>query len=136
MTQLLYVHVNPVIFMNLTNQKQNMKLFVSHIDPEFVNYGNDSKVGIAVPYISEISFDVIKCLHTSNVPLSKLKEYIDSLRGPITLKVGDILYVPKYDLYKAKSITFNKDQKDDFTKLGLKLGNKIEIGPLSYSKYP
>ena len=64
-----------------------------------------------------------------------MKEYISSLGTPISIKVNDIIYVPKLDLYKVKSIVFEKDEKEDITKLGLKLSKTIEVSQLSYSKY-
>lgn len=136
MTQVLCINVNPVVYMNLTNSKQNNKVFATYLSPELLSYDLGNSLGINLPKIVEIKFDTIKALKMSENPLNKLKEYISNLSDPVLLKVGDIFYVPKYDIYKVKAITFEKDEREDLTQLGLKLSKSIEIGPLSYSKYP
>lgn len=136
MTQVLFIHVNPVVYMNLTNNNLNDKVFVKPLNAEFQNFELTSDIGINLPRIKELNLYTIKALKKSDKPQEVLKKYINSLTSPIAIKVNDIIYVPKYDLYKVKSIVFEKDYKEEITKLGLKLPKKVEVSQLSYSKYP
>ena len=122
--------------MNLTNNKLNKKVFVSPLKAEYLNHNPSSELGLSLPKIKELNLYTIKALRKSDNPIEAIKKYLNDLTEPIALKVNDILYVPKYDLYKVKSIVFEKDYKDEINKLGLKLPKKIEVGQLSYSKYP
>lgn len=136
MTHALNIHVNPITYMNLTNNKLNFEVFARPISSDLLCHDPSTSLGIKIPKIKELKLYSIKTLKKSDEPLNTIKKYINSLAGPIPIKVNDILYIPKYDLYKVKSITFEKDYKEEITKLGLKLPKTIEVSQLSYSKYP
>ena len=135
-TQVLYLHVNPVVFMNLTNNKLNNRVFAKPISSDLLNHDPTTELGINLPKIKELKLHSIKALKKSDNQLKAIQDYVKSLKSPIALKVNDFIYVPKYDLYKIKSIVFEKDYKEEITKLGLKLPKTIEVSQLSYSKYP
>ena len=86
--------------------------------------------------LNKLSLQTIKTLKKSENQKDAVEKFYHELKEPLPLKVNDIIYVPKYDLFKVKSIVFEKDYKDDITSLGLKLSKRVEVGPLSYSKYP
>ena len=108
MTQSYFIHVNPVIYMNLTDNKENMNVLIKPIGFDLLNHDPSSSLGINLPKIKELKVSWIKGLRKSKELKNTMRDYINSLPHPIPIKVNDIIYVPKYDLFKVKSIIFEK----------------------------
>jgi ATP-dependent 26S proteasome regulatory subunit len=135
-SDILTLHVNPITHMNLNNANQNNWVFVKNMHSDLHDYSTRAKYGIDLPKIKELKLSIIKTLKRSDNPLKAFENYIRNLSAPLAIKINDVIFVPKYDLFKVKSIVFEKGQKEEITKLGMKLPKTIEVSQLSYSKYP
>jgi ATP-dependent 26S proteasome regulatory subunit len=135
MTQLLY--------MNLTNLGKNPIVFCRPLGVDYVNNDVAEVDTINLPRIKKLNLYTIKTLKRSENQAQAISNFYKSLKEPVPLKVNDLIYVPKYDIFKVKSIVFEDDPNE---RLGLRASNlggqgkisvsSIEVGPLSYSKYP
>ena len=54
MTQSYFIHVNPVVYMNLTNSKKNTNILVKPIGFDLLNHDPSSTLGINLPKIKEL----------------------------------------------------------------------------------
>ena len=130
------VHVNPIVYMNLTNENRNLHTFANPINADYVNHDLTSPLEIKLPKIKVLKLHCIKTLKRSDDPKSEIRNFLKKLDTPIPIKINDVIFIPKFDMYKVKSIIFEKDYSDEVTQLGMKLSNRVEVSQLSYSKYP